>query len=82
MPKEQKERLQKVMAHAGVASRRKSEELIRLLKRAMIAMQRVQVFKPRLDNRYSEGDVVSHSSPLARQGLFPAMGPRKSDQVK
>jgi len=39
----------------------KSEELIRLLKRAMIARLRVQVFKPRLDNRYSEGDVVSHS---------------------
>jgi thymidine kinase len=39
----------------------KSEELIRLLRRAAIARQRVQVFKPKLDNRYSEGDVVSHS---------------------
>jgi thymidine kinase len=39
----------------------KSEELIRLLRRAAIARQRVQVFKPALDNRYSEGDVVSHS---------------------
>jgi thymidine kinase len=27
----------------------------------MIARQRVQVFKPKLDNRYSEGDVVSHT---------------------
>jgi thymidine kinase len=39
----------------------KSEELIRLLRRAAIARQRVQVFKPALDNRYTEGDVVSHS---------------------
>ena len=28
---------------------------------AAIARQRVQVFKPKLDNRYSEGDVVSHT---------------------
>jgi len=46
---------------AGPMFSGKSEELIRLLKRAMIARQRVQVFKPKLDNRYSEGDVVSHS---------------------
>ncbi len=46
---------------AGPMFSGKSEELIRLLKRAMIARLRVQVFKPRLDNRYSEGDVVSHS---------------------
>ena len=46
---------------AGPMFSGKSEELIRLLKRAAIARQRVQVFKPRLDNRYSEGDVVSHS---------------------
>ncbi len=39
----------------------KSEELIRLLRRAAIARQRVQVFKPKLDNRYSDDDVVSHS---------------------
>ena len=39
----------------------KSEELIRLLRRAAIARQRVQVFKPALDNRYSDGDIVSHS---------------------
>jgi thymidine kinase len=39
----------------------KSEELIRLLRRASIARQRVQVFKPALDNRYTANDVVSHS---------------------
>lgn len=39
----------------------KSEELIRRLKRAKIAKQNVIVFKPALDNRYSEEDVTSHS---------------------
>ena len=38
----------------------KSEELIRRLRRARIARQRVQVFKPRIDTRYSTGDIVSH----------------------
>ena len=39
----------------------KSEELIRRLRRAQIARQRVQIFKPALDNRYSENEIVSHS---------------------
>ncbi len=39
----------------------KSEELIRRLRRAQIARQRVQIFKPRLDDRYSEDHIVSHS---------------------
>jgi len=38
----------------------KSEELIRRLKRAMIARKRVQVFKPALDDRYSDNEIVSH----------------------
>ena len=38
----------------------KSEELIRRLTRAKIARQRVQVFKPRIDDRYSDVEVVSH----------------------
>ena len=38
----------------------KSEELIRRVKRALIANQRVLVFKPRLDDRYHASDVVSH----------------------
>lgn len=40
----------------------KTEELIRRVKRAQIARQRVQIFKPMIDNRYHETDVVSHSS--------------------
>jgi len=39
----------------------KSEELIRRLRRAKIARQRVMVFKPRIDDRYSEDRIVSHS---------------------
>lgn len=38
----------------------KSEELIRRIKRANFAKQRVEVFKPAIDTRYSEEDVVSH----------------------
>lgn len=43
----------------------KTEELIRRLRRAKIARQQVQVFKPVLDNRYAEEKVVSHNG----QGL-------------
>jgi len=39
----------------------KSEELIRRLRRAQIAKQRVQVFKPTIDTRFSAQDIVSHS---------------------
>src|SRR5882762_8649321 len=39
----------------------KSEELIRRLRRAQIAKQKVQIFKPLVDNRYGEGHIVSHS---------------------
>src|SRR5512134_3706647 len=39
----------------------KTEELIRRLRRAQIARQRVQIFKPKIDERYSEDHLVSHS---------------------
>jgi len=39
----------------------KSEELIRRVRRAQIARQRVQIFKPRIDSRYAEDHIVSHS---------------------
>ena len=38
----------------------KTEELIRRLKRAKFAKQKVEIFKPSIDVRYSEQDVVSH----------------------
>lgn len=40
----------------------KTEELIRRLKRARIARQRVEIYKPSIDTRYSEEDVVSHDA--------------------
>lgn len=39
----------------------KSEELIRRLRRALIARQRVQIFKPSVDARFSQEEIVSHS---------------------
>src|SRR6266550_7733757 len=39
----------------------KSEELIRRLRRAQIARQKVQIFKPSLDQRYADDAIVSHS---------------------
>ncbi len=38
----------------------KTEELLRRIKRAKLARQRVQLFKPRIDNRYDDVKVVSH----------------------
>jgi len=38
----------------------KTEELIRRMRRAMIARQKVELFKPKIDTRYSENDIVSH----------------------
>lgn len=40
----------------------KSEELIRRLRRATLARKRVQVFKPSIDDRYSESEIVSHAN--------------------
>lgn len=39
----------------------KTDELIRRLRRAVIAKQRVQVFKPRIDDRYDRDKVTSHA---------------------
>ena len=47
----------------------KSEELIRRLRRAQIAAQRVQIFKPIIDQRYSEDHIVSHSDQKIRSEL-------------
>ncbi len=46
---------------AGSMFSGKSEELIRRLRRAKIARQKVQVFKPEIDSRYSDSHIVSHS---------------------
>src|SRR5258706_14703553 len=40
----------------------KTEELIRRLKRALFARQRVQAFKPRIDDRYDPTRIVTHEA--------------------
>ncbi|WP_050608333.1 thymidine kinase [Clostridium niameyense] len=45
---------------AGPMYSGKTEELIRRLRRAKLAKQNIQVFKPEIDNRYSKDDIVSH----------------------
>jgi thymidine kinase len=44
----------------------KTEELIRRLRRAEMAGQNVEIFKPKIDTRYSEEDVVSHNQTKIR----------------
>jgi len=44
----------------------KTEELIRRLRRATIAKQKVEIFKPSVDTRYDEEDVVSHNRTAIR----------------
>ena len=39
----------------------KTEELIRRVRRAKIAHQKIEIFKPSIDVRYSDTDVVSHN---------------------
>src|SRR5713101_4300019 len=46
---------------AGSMFSGKSEELIRRLRRAKIARQKIQVFKPDIDSRFSNDHIVSHS---------------------
>ncbi|HEY8412420.1 MAG TPA: thymidine kinase [Pyrinomonadaceae bacterium] len=46
---------------AGSMFSGKSEELIRRLRRAKIARQKVQVFKPEMDSRFGDNQIVSHS---------------------
>lgn len=44
----------------------KTEELIRRMKRAQIAKQKIEIFKPKIDTRYSAEDVVSHDENAIR----------------
>ncbi len=61
---------------AGSMFSGKTEELIRRLKRAKIAKQKVEIFKPQIDTRYSEEKVVSHdanyiqSVPVAKSSMI------------
>jgi thymidine kinase len=46
---------------AGCMFSGKTEELIRRLRRAKIAKQEIKIFKPKIDSRFSNSDIVSHS---------------------
>ena len=52
----------------------KTEELIRRLKRANFAKLRVEIFKPKIDTRYSEEDVVSHDRTTIRSTPVESSG--------
>jgi len=54
----------------------KTEELIRRLKRARIARQQVEIFKPALDNRYAERAIVSHD-----ENAIPSIVVDTADQI-
>jgi thymidine kinase len=54
----------------------KTDELIRRLRRATIARQKVQVFKPAIDNRYAERRVTSHAG-----SDFEALPINRSDEI-
>ncbi len=54
------DRLGKITVVTGSMFAGKSEELIRLARRALYAKKKVQVFKPAIDSRYDESMVVSH----------------------
>ncbi len=56
-----KNRIGKIEVITGCMFSGKSEELIRRLRRARIAKQRIQVFKPSIDTRYSDIEIVSHN---------------------
>src|SRR5688572_371437 len=52
----------------------KSEELIRRLRRAQIARQKVQIFKPAIDTRYGDDHIVSHSEMRIPSVAVPSAG--------
>lgn len=56
-----KNRTGKIEVITGCMFSGKSEELIRRLRRARIAKQKIQVFKPSIDTRYSYIEIVSHN---------------------
>ncbi len=55
-----KKKIGSIEVIAGSMFSGKTEELIRRLKRAKFAKQKVEIFKPAIDTRYSETEVVSH----------------------
>lgn len=54
----------------------KTEELIRRLRRAQIARQKVAIFKPAIDDRYSSEHIVSHN-----EGRLPSMTVTSAQEI-
>lgn len=59
---------------AGSMFSGKTEELIRRLKRAKFAKQKVEIYKPQVDTRYSQQEVVSHDSNSILSTPVPSSG--------
>ncbi len=68
----QKEKFGWIEVIAGSMFSGKTEELIRRLKRAKFAKQKVEIFKPSIDTRYDEDAVVSHDSNEIHSTPVPA----------
>jgi thymidine kinase len=68
----QKEQFGWIEVISGSMFSGKTEELIRRLKRAKFARQKVEIFKPTIDNRYDEEKVISHDSNEIRSTPVPA----------
>ncbi len=70
----QKEKFGWIEVICGSMFSGKTEELIRRLKRAKFAKQKVEIFKPLIDTRYDDEHVVSHDDNLIRSTPVPAAG--------
>ena len=68
----QKEQFGWIEVISGSMFSGKTEELIRRLKRAKFARQKVEIFKPTIDNRYDDDKVISHDSNEIRSTAVPA----------
>ncbi len=68
----QKEQFGWIEVIAGSMFSGKTEELIRRLKRAKFAKQKVEIFKPTIDTRYDEESVISHDSNEIHSTPVPA----------
>jgi thymidine kinase len=76
LPRKDAERRGWIEVICGSMFSGKTEELIRRLKRARIARQQVEIFKPALDNRYAETAVVSHD-----ENAIPSIVVDTADQI-
>ena len=71
-PVNHKEKFGWIEVICGAMFSGKTEELIRRLRRAQFAKQKVEIFKPSVDTRYDEENVVSHQGTEIRSTPVPA----------